>query len=265
MLYYQESALQLPEISNRFRINLKYAHFYRIRESLWDLATSSVDRPIRVLDLACGPGNMAIFCIDSNKIDWFGIELWPNELRQAAQTRAYQGLIQGNLVQRLPLKVQVADAVVLNEILMYLDNSGELLSEVFKVLKPSGLLYVYNPVYLTPNLLSIIKRAGRRIYPSSEAVSFDRDCNWKNASRASRINFYSFDSLASEIKKAGFQILEATGFRLFRNRIRLMKKLERFDLYRNITKKLAKRFPRLASDILVIARKPADLSLERKF
>ncbi len=252
----RERLLPSIEIKKRFETKLKYAHFTEIRESLYQAALSSTGPPFRVLDLACGPGNMALFCINDHNIEWFGLELWPNELRQASRTGAYQGLIQANLIERLPVKVGIADAVILNEILMYLDNSVELLFEAFNVLKPSGILYVYNPVYTIPVTLSALKKMGRSIHSSPEAVSFDRDCDWKKASRASRINFYSFDSLAAEIQTAGFKILEVTGFRIFRNRIRLMRELERFELYRNVTKNLAKRFPRLASDILVIAQKP---------
>lgn len=209
-----------------------------------------------MVDLACGPGNMALFCDDAPAMEWFGLELWPNELRQAADTTAYKGLVQANLVERLPLKKHTADAIVLNEILMYLENSAELLSELFDIVKPSGMLYIYNPIYTVPTLFSTLKKIGRRIHLSDEAVAFDSQYDWKKSSRASRINFYSFDSLVTEIQEAGFNILETTGFRIFRNRIRLMRELENFQWYREITKNVAHRNPRLASDILVIARKP---------
>ncbi|MGC8605341.1 MAG: class I SAM-dependent methyltransferase, partial [Desulfomonilaceae bacterium] len=220
--------MQSVDISNKFETKLKYAHFFRIRESLQRLAESCPESPIQVLDLACGPGNMALFCGNAFKIEWFGLELWPNELRQATETRAYQGLIQANLVEELPLRSGIADAVILNEILMYLQNSQRLLTELSSIIKVSGMLYVYNPIYLIPVLISKLKKMGRRIYSSREAVAFDCESEWKKSSRASRINFYSFDSLVKEIQEAGFNIVEVTGFRIFRNRIRLMKQLEKF-------------------------------------
>ena len=244
------------EIKNRFETKLKYAHFTKIRESLQQIAAVSPGSQIKVVDLACGPGNMALFCNDAPAMEWFGLELWPNELRQAADTNAYKGLVQANLVQRLPLKEHTADAVILNEILMYLENSPELLVELFHVIKPSGMLYVYNPIYKAPTLLSKLKKIGRRIHKSDEAVAFDCEYDWKKSSRASRINFYSFDSLVKEIQDAGFKILEITGFRICRNRIRLMREFENLGWYREITKRFAHRNPRLASDILIIARKP---------
>ncbi len=208
------------------------------------------------MDLACGPGNLALFSNKIQDIEWFGLELWPSELLQATRGGAYKGLVQANLVYPLPIKTGAADAIVLNEILMYLDNSNEFLTEVFNILQSSGMLYVYNPIYARPTLLSRLKRVGRRIYSSSEAVAFDCRCDWKRASRASRINFYSFDSLLKEIQKAGFKVIEVSGFRVFRNRIRLMRGLEKFQWYRETTKRFAKRNPRWASDILIIAQKP---------
>jgi len=253
----EENLLPASEATlSRFETKLKYAHFSRILESLEQCAESSLMSPIKVIDLACGPGNMALFSNKIKDIEWFGLELWPNELLQATLSGAYKGLVQANLVDRLPIRAGVADAIVLNEILMYLENSTVLLTEAFNILQSSGMLYVYNPIYTTPTLLSRLKRIGRQIYSSSEAVAFDCRSDWKRASRASRINFYSFDSLLKEIQKAGFKVIEVSGFRIFRNRIRLMRGLEKFQWYREIIKRFAKRNPRWASDILVIAQKP---------
>ena len=234
---------------------MKYAHFKRIREYLQNHSAATQDKPITVMDIACGPGNMALFCKDIPGIEWFGLELWPSELKQAYRTYAYSGLIQANLASQLPLRYGVADVIILNEILMYLDNSPELLAEFHKILGPSGIIYVYNPIYSTPNVLSTLKRIGRRIHRSSEAIAFDGESDWRQAARASRITFYSFDSLISEVRYAGFEIVHVAGFRMFRNRIRALRKLEDYDWYRKITKQLAGNHPRWASDILIIAKK----------
>ncbi|MGA8830306.1 MAG: methyltransferase domain-containing protein, partial [Desulfomonilaceae bacterium] len=194
----QERHLPSVEIKKRFETKLKYAHFVRIRESLQQIAATAPGAQIKVVDMACGPGNMALFCDNVRAMEWFGLELWPNELRQAANTDAYCGLVQANLVHRLPLRKHAADAIILNEILMYLENSAELLSELFDIIKPSGMLYIYNPIYTVPTLFSTLKKIGRRIHLSDEAVAFDSQYDWKKSSRASRINFYSFDSLVTE-------------------------------------------------------------------
>jgi SAM-dependent methyltransferase len=205
--------------------------------------------------VACGPGNMALFCKDLSGIDWFGLELWPSELEQAYRASVYSGLAQVNLASQLPLRSGVADVIILNEILMYLDNSSALLRDFYEILKSPGLLFVYNPIYFTPTIFSTLKRMGRRLHKSPEAVAFNAESDWKRASRASRIAFYSYDSLISEIREAGFQIIHVAGFRLFRNRIRAIRKLENYESYRQIIKKIAGNHPRLASEILIVARK----------
>ena len=67
-----------------------------------DCGNVSPGSQIKVVDLACGPGNMALFCDDIRAMEWFGLELWPNELRQAANTDAYSGLVQANLFTDCP-------------------------------------------------------------------------------------------------------------------------------------------------------------------
>lgn len=251
----KESSLSPSESSNRFESNLKYAHFSQIRESLEQLAASIPHKPIQVLDVACGPGNMALFCDDIPDIEWFGFELWPSELEQAAHTRAYSGLVQANLVDELPLRKGCANAIVLNEILTYLGNSHKLLIQLTQTLKPSGMLYVYNAICMAPSVFSRFLRICRRIFRSREAIAFDSERDWKKAFRALRINFYSFDSLIEEIHEAGFEVLEVSGFRVFRNRIRIMRELENSEWYREVTKRFTKQNPRWASDILIIAKK----------
>jgi len=77
----------------------------------------------------------------------------------------------------------------------------------------------------------------------------------RNATRPCRIAYRSLASLMEQIREANFEILDVTAFRLFRNRIRFMARLEDFDWYYNFTQKLAARHPRLATDVMVVGRK----------
>ena len=49
--------------------------------------------------------------------------------------------------------------------------------------------------------------------------------------------------------------MEVTGFRIFRNRIRVMTRLENYHWYFRLTSFLTRRFPYLASDLMVVARR----------
>jgi len=185
------------------------------------------------------------------------VDLWPNQLRQAAAKHGYEGLFQVNLVGGLPFVSESFDMIVCNEVLMYLPKETEMLTELYRVLAPEGKLLVYNPINWLPKLHSLIKRLTRRIYQERKTIALDVQSNWKGSERACRITYYSFQSLIEQIRSVNFHVTGITGFRLLRNRIRLMTRLENFDWYRRLVLFLTERYPHLASDLLVVAHKKA--------
>lgn len=238
----------------RIDSRLKYAHFGYIRERLAEISTR-VSIPVRVLDVGCGPGNLGLFCREVDKLEWYGLDLWSNELSQAQQVDSYAGLCQVNLVNGIPFKSDCFDVVICNEVLMYMPNSKMLLGRFHEVLKESGRLIVYNPVTLTPNLSSVVKKVIRRWAQAEESIAWDCQTDWKKAVRATRINYYSYDSLVDEIAGCGFNVVDVSAFRIFRNRFRLFNRLENNFSYRQALISLASQFPRFASDIIVLASK----------
>jgi hypothetical protein len=142
---------------------------------------------------------------------------------------------------------------VCNEVLMYLPRATATLTELHRVLTPGGKLIVYNPINWFPRLHSFIKRLTRKIYQERKTIALDVQSNWKDSERANRITYYSFQSLIEEIRSADFQVTGVTGFRLFRNRIRLMTRLENFGWYRRSVLFLAQCCPYLACDLFVVA------------
>ena len=233
---------------------LKFAHFPFLRETILGNRRPGSE-PLRVLDIGCGPGNLAFFCGGQGGCRLFGIDLWPNQLRQAAEKDAYEALFQVNLVHGLPFVSESFDIVVCNEVLMYLPDAREALMEFHRVLSPGGRLFVYNPINSFPRLYSAVKTFARKIYQERKSIALDAQSNWKQAERACRITYYSFQSLIDQIRSAKFHVADTTGFRLFRNRIRLMKLLENYAWYRRLTLAVAARYPRIASDILIVSHK----------
>jgi len=235
---------------------LKFAHFPSLSQAI---LCEQVSGPagLRILDIGCGPGNLAFFCESHAECRLFGVDLWPNQLRQAAGKGAYEALFQVNLVDGLPFTSESFDMIVCNEVLMYLPNAAEMLTEVYRVLAPEGKLFVYNPINWLPRLHSLAKRLTRKVYQERNTIALDVQSNWKDSERACRITFYSFQSLIEQIRSVNFHVTGITGFRLFRNRIRLMTRLENFAWYRRLVLFLTKRYPRLASDLLVVAYKKA--------
>ena len=239
-------------IENMVSRRLKYAVLPYVRDAL---QAENCSQGKRVLDIGCGPGVTATFCRSLTAYDWYGLDLWEHELLQAKETGSYKGLFQVNLLNGLPFRDDAFDVVVCKEVLMYVPNHRELYREFHRVLRPNGKVFLYNPIAWFPKAYAALKRLGRSVYQARNSVTLDTQSEWRNATRPCRIAYRSLASLMEQIREANFEILDVTAFRLFRNMIRFMARLEDFDWYYNFTQKLAARHPRLATDVMVVGRK----------
>ncbi len=238
------------------RYPLRYAHFPYLGKLLQteQLVPTGVSW---ILDLGCGPGVFVRLCDRPAGNSCLGLELWPHQLRQAAASGGYNILVQANLLEDLPVQSDSMDVVLLSEVLIYLPDPPRMLNECLRVLRPGGVLCVYNPIVWLPRFRAAMKRCGRRFYHSGDSIAFDCKTAWRQARRPSRVSFYSFGGLQSQISAAGFRILRVTAFRMMRNRISWLNRLENHAGYYRRMTALAARFPRLAADILVIGQKAA--------
>ncbi len=239
---------------------LKFAHFPRLGQAIRSEQVPG-SKGLRILDAGCGSGNLAVFCDVQAGCRLFGADLWPNQLRQTAEKQGYEALFQVNLVDGLPFLSESFDIIVCNEVLMYLPNVTEALTEFYRVLAPEGKLFVYNPISWLPRLHSAVKKLARRIYRERKTIALDIEFNWKEAERPCRITYYSGQTLIEQIRSVDFDITGFAAFRLFRNRLRLMTRLENLAWYRRLVLFLTERYPYLASDLLVLACKKAHSEL----
>jgi SAM-dependent methyltransferase len=240
---------------------LRYAHFRYLADSLQE-ATAKSREGLRILDVGCGPGELAAFCKPIEKCRWIGIDLWRRQLRQAKEKGVYEYVLQSNLLDGLPFRDESIDVVICSEVLMYLPNASSMPAEFFRVMRPGGKLFVYNPISWYPRLASRVKRWGRLIYHERGTVAFNDSADWRNANRPSRITYHSFKGLISEIDSLDLEVVHVTGFRIFRNRIRFLNRLEKYPWYRRMTNYLAARYPRIASEVMVTAVKDGPKSEE---
>jgi ubiquinone/menaquinone biosynthesis C-methylase UbiE len=248
----KKTVFAFGKIKDTVKYRLKYAHFPYLAKALLR-ERAALSQGLSILDVGCGPGNIAAFCGLPAGSKWFGIDLWDHQLRQAAEKNVYDSLLQVNLLHGLPFRDESMDVVICNEVLMYLPNSREVLAEFHRILRPRGKVFIYNPISWFPRLMARLKGWIRTIHQESNSIAFDRQTNWKNADRPSRITYYSFKELIEEITAADFETSHVTGFRLFRNRIRFMTRLENYRWYFRLTRFLAGRWPQLASDLMVAA------------
>ncbi len=233
---------------------LKHAHFPYLAEKIHRLSLTS-NKSLNVLDVGCGPGDLPVVCGNSENCNWIGVDLWRNQLVQALERRVYQYILQVNLLEGLPFRNESMDVVICSEVLMYLPDAPALLFEFHRVMAPGAVLCVYNPISMCPHLAASMKRLGRRIYQESGSVALEGSADWRNTKRPTRITFYSLKDLVYELSSADFEIMEVVGFRIFRNRIRVLSKLEKYSWHKKMTSYLTKHYPQLASDLMVTACK----------
>jgi len=141
---------------------------------------------------------------------------------------------------------------------MYLPNASEIVADCHRLLRPGGKILVYNPTCSVASVAAGLKKWCRKIYQEKDSVALDCQTDWKNASRACRITYYTRRSLIKELTALGFQVAAVKGFRISRNRIRALNRLEKFDWFRRASAYLASKYPYLASDILIEALKPRE-------
>ena len=241
-------------LEGRVERRLKFAHFPYLKRVVHSSNGTNGDG-LRILDVGCGPGNLPEYCNIPEGGSWVGMDLWEHQLRQAQEKGVYRHLFQANLVEGLPLKDSSFDLVICSEVLMYIPNSSQMISEFHRVLKENGRVFIYNPICFTPSTASRVKRWSRSIYQENDSISLDTGKDWRKAKRPSRVTYYSLSDLVEEVQAANFEILDVSAFRFSRNRIRMLNRLEDYTWYRNLIRILVSRFPYLASDIMIAARK----------
>jgi SAM-dependent methyltransferase len=234
----------------------RWAHYPFLRDQLMHETDLKGGQEVSILDIGCGPGTFPHFCIERKGLKWFGIELWGYQLQQAFDKGPYAGLVQGNLVKTLPFRSQTFDVVVCNEVLMYLPDPDVRLSEFLRVLKPGGLLTIYEPISFFPYIKSRLKLFSRKLFRNKDGAQFDlSDNQWRVATRPLRITYHSVHTLTERVQNNGFKIEGVAGFRLFRNRFSPIKRLENHYLFFRLNSQIARRFPSLATDLMVLARR----------
>lgn len=97
-----------------------------------------------ILDLGCGPGNIAKLLLEKEKgFQVYGVDL-SGEMVKLAQQYAPQGIFAVGDLRNVPLQANDFDAVVASFCIVHLtrDETLELMRKVQRSLKPNGLLYL---------------------------------------------------------------------------------------------------------------------------
>lgn len=120
----------------------------------------------KFLDCGCGAGAYVLALIDTLGLDAYGIEYSEVKVQKAwSEPRLRNRITQGDL-EAINSPSESWDCAMLNEVLEHVPDQYKVLSEVRRVLRPSGILFVFSPNRWFPFETHgvTLRRSGRQIH-----------------------------------------------------------------------------------------------------
>lgn len=111
-------------------------------------------KPDLVVDIGAGYGELAInfgllgnrvIAIEPENDQRKGINFFLKKYPKAKRVSVIEGV-----AEKMPLESNMADLCILSQVLEHVNNLDKTMSEVFRILKPGGYLYLSSPNYLYP-------------------------------------------------------------------------------------------------------------------
>jgi ubiquinone/menaquinone biosynthesis C-methylase UbiE len=236
-------------------------------EQRWWLHTSrelisrmlNLDRTDRLLDIGCGEGYFTLYL--APRASWtVGIDLSAKALRllnkQSSYDRTMLELVTSSAAQ-LPLADETFDKVVCHHVLEHVIDDSGVIKEIYRVLRRNGKLVIGVPQVFSLQL-RVAVRLRRMLFPRSRLLVTEKIAPGGLASeligRQTHIRFYSIKAIRRLLEVNGFHVEKAVGIGLH-TATSLKPLFRRNWLLFRLSTALSKRFPQLASDILVRAVK----------
>lgn len=151
----------------------------------------------RILDAPCGGAAALTLALRERGFDAIGADIDPE-----AATRLGAHFQKANLDAELPWPDQSFDAVISTEGIEHLENHFSFLREVYRILKPGGML-----VLTTPNITALRSRV--RFLGSGFFGRDSRPLNETARHPLHHIGLATFSELRYELHVSGFRISEA--------------------------------------------------------
>lgn len=93
--------------------------------------------------LGCGPTPRAMLAMADAGFEVLGVEPVPHNVERAQQFVGARGRVQQGSAEDIPAENNSQDFVLMESVLEHVDSPSRSLEEVYRVLKPGGVLYVY--------------------------------------------------------------------------------------------------------------------------
>ena len=99
----------------------------------------------RFLDCGCGSGDYVLALLERFQLDAHGIEFVEEKVNQALENPHLRGRVERGDLEAIHLPANTWDYAMLNEVLEHVPDDRQALKEVHRILKPSGLLFIFSP------------------------------------------------------------------------------------------------------------------------
>lgn len=191
-------------MSNSINVPLKYYNddYYNISLSIYEKIYSLLRKVLkpkifrggkgkRILDIGCGAGNFLLEC-KKNGFDVFGVDTSETACN-IAKGKITAEKIKNCVLSEAHFEDNYFDVITMFHVLEHSSDVKNLLQEIKRILKPSGVLYVE-----VPNRESL------------EYILFKE--NWFSFDAPYHLNHFSKDNLKNILNESGFKILSTNTF-----------------------------------------------------
>jgi ubiquinone/menaquinone biosynthesis C-methylase UbiE len=175
-----------------------------------DLIERHLGRPGgRFLDCGCGSGDYVLSLMERFQLDAHGIEFVEDKINKSRDNPLLQGRVERGDLQAINLPANTWDYAMLNEVLEHVPDDRQALKEVHRILKPSGLLFIFSPNRWFPFETHCVRlrRSGRRVPHWMPFIPYIPLRFGSLFFRYGARNYWQKD-LAGKAKASGFSIIE---------------------------------------------------------
>lgn len=99
----------------------------------------------KFLDCGCGPGGYVAALVQEFGCDAYGVEFDSGKVDAAQKNDILRNRVSQGNIEALNHESNTWDYVMLNEVLEHVPNDRKAIEEVYRILKPGGLLFVFSP------------------------------------------------------------------------------------------------------------------------
>ena len=163
---------------------------------------SEVWEPGKILDVGCGNcRNLLPF----SKFDCYGVDFSENMIKEAEKFVSKKNMkvtLKVGDVTKIPFKDESFDLIIVSEVLEHLENDAKGISEVYRILRPSGLAFFSVPHANYPFFWDPINWVLERFMGTHIKSGFWAGF-WNN-----HLRLYSQSLLTSKLKSSKFKSIE---------------------------------------------------------